>query len=258
MKLPLVRAEDLRLPPRGLLTTLVSLSNRKAPIGVEDIRSLDPSESGARVFLHNAERAGLVIRAGRGEYYPVDLRVALLSSLVTDYYRAIWRMHDVLSREGVAHAFAVLSSASVADYLPSWPIVALAMEDLPRFSKADVFGLMMDTKALPDHASRVTFEWEDGEEAFAVLELERTWSALVLGAIGLPREVAAARRLLEGCDEIDEEMARRLNAYGLSPRRDILEKEPSVVVPPHIDRMRARYAEALRQLEVRGGGAGGR
>ena len=238
--------------------TLVNLSDRKAPIGVEDLRSLDSSESGARVFLHNAERAGLVIRAGRGEYYPVDLRVALLSSLVSDYYRAIWRMHDVLSREGVAHAFAMLSSASFADYLPSRPIVALALEDYPRFSKADVFGLMIDAKTLLDHASSVTFEWEDGAEAFDILELERSWSALVLGAIGLPREVAAARRLLEGMDEIDEEMARRLNAYGLSPRKDILEKKPSVIVPPQIERMRARYAEALRQLEVRGGDADGR
>ena len=258
MKLPLVHPNDLRLPPRGLLTNLLSLSHVEPPIGVSDLEAFDPSESGARVFLHNAERAGLVIRAEQGKYYPVDLRVILLSSLVTGYYRSIWRIHDVLSRAGVTHAFAVLANASLADYLPSRPVVALAEEDFPRFSKLDVFGLMLDAKELSRHASGVHFEWEDGEEAFDVLELDRCWTALVLGAIGLPREIAAARRLLETVDDIDDKMARRLNAYGLSPRKDTLEREMSVLVPPHFDQMRARYAEALRQMEVRGGGADGR
>ena len=53
-------------------------------------------------------------------------------------------------------------------------------------------------------------------------------------------------------------MAMRLNAYGLSPRKDVLDKELSVLVPPHFDQMRARYAEALRQFEIRGGQANGR
>ena len=195
----------------------------------------------------------MLIRGEHGKYYPVDLRVVLLSSLVTEYYRSIWRLHDVLSREGASHGFACLTTASQADYLPSRPIIAVTQEDFPKFSKVDVFGLMMDAEDLSRHASNVTFEWDDGSPAFEVLELDWYWTALVLGAIGLPREIAAARRLLEGKDGIDETMARRLNAYGLSPRKDVLDKELSVLVPPHFEQMRARYAEALRQFEVRGG-----
>lgn len=258
MRLPNVSAEDLRLPPRGLLMTLLNISDLDAPIGVHDISTLDPSESGARVFLHNAEKAGMLIRGQHGKYYPVDLRVVLLSSLVTEYYRSIWRLHDVLSREGVVHGFACLTSASTADYLPNRPIIAVTQEDFTRFSKADVFGLMMDAEDLSSHSSKVTFEWDDGSSAFEVLELDWYWTALVLGAIGLPREIAAARRLLDGKGSIDETMARGLNAYGLSPRKDVLDKELSVLVPPHIDQMRARYAEALRQFEVRGGKGNGR
>ena len=258
MRLPHVRPEDLRLPPKGLLTMLLNISDLEGPIGVNDISTLDPSDSGAMVFLHNAEKAGLLIRGGHGKYYPVDLRVVLLSSLVTDYYRSIWRVHDVLSREGVAHGFACLTSASVADYLPSRPIIAVTQEDFPKFSKADVFGLVLEAQELSSHTSKVTFEWDDGSPAFEVLELDTYWTALVLGAIGLPREIAAARRLLEGKENIDDEMARRLNAYGLSPRKDVLDKELSVLVPPHFDQMRARYAESLRQFEVRGGQAIGR
>lgn len=237
---------------------LLNISDLEGPIGVNDISTLDPSESGARVFLHNAERAGLLIRGEHGKYYPVDLKVILLSSLVTDYYRSIWRVHDVLSREGVAHGFACLTSASVAGYLPNRPIIAVTQEDFSKFSKADVFGLALDAQDLSSHASKVAFEWDDGSPAFEVLELDRYWTALVLGAIGLPREIAAARRLLEGDLAIDDEMARRLNAYGLSPRKDVLEKELSVLVPPHFDQMRARYAESLRQFEVRGGSEHGR
>ena len=253
MRLQHVRPEDLRIPPKGLLTMLLNISDIEGPIGVNDISALDPSESGARVFLHNAEKAGLLIRGEHGKYYPVDLRVVLQSSLVTDYYRSIWRIHDVLSREGVAHGFACLTSASVADYLPSRPIIVVTQKDFPRFSKADVFGLLLDAQELSGHTSKVTFEWDDGSPMFEVLELDWYWTALVLGAIGLPREIAAARRLLEGKDDIDDAMARRLNAYGLSPRKDVLDKELSVIVPHHFDQMRARYAESLRQFEVRGG-----
>ena len=258
MKLQRVRGEDVRIPSKGLLTMLINISDLEGPIGVHDVSTLDPSESGARVFLHNAEKAGLLVRGEHGKYYPVDLRVVLLSSLVTDYYRSIWRVHDVLTQEGIAHAFACLTSASVADYLPNRPIVAVTQEDFSKFSKADFFGLMLISKDLPPPVSKVSFEWDDGSPAFEVLELDWYWTALVLGAIGLPREITAARNLLEGREEIDDTMARRLNAYGLSPRKDVLDKEMSVLVPPHFDQMRARYAEALRQFEVRGGQANGR
>jgi hypothetical protein len=258
MKLPYVRPENLRTPPKGLLTMLMRVSSLEGPIGVNEVGQFDPSDSGPRVFLHYAEKAGLLVHGTHGKYYHVDVRVVLLSSLITEYYRTMWRVHDVLERLGVAHAFACLTSASQADYLPSAPIVAITEADFPSFSKADFFGLVIDPKDLMDHSSIVTFEWDDGTKAFEVQELDHYWTSLLLGAIGLPREVAAARRLLEGMGDLDEDKARRLNAYGLSPRKDVLEKELSVLVPDHIDDMRARYAEALRQLEVRGGGAGGR
>ena len=140
----------------------------------------------------------------------------------------------------------------------SAPIVTVCQEDFPRFSKAGFSGLIIDSKYLNDHSSTLSFEWDDGTKAFEVRELDHFWTSLVLGAIGLPREVAAARRLLGGMDDIDDTRARRLNAYGLSPRKDVLEKEESILVPDHIDDMRARYADALRQLEVREGEVDGR
>jgi hypothetical protein len=258
MKLPYARPENLRTPPRGLLTMLMRVSTVKGPIGVNDVSQFDPSESGPRVFLHYAEKAGLLIRGEQGKYYPVDMRVVLLSSMTTDYFRSLWRVHDVLERSGVPHAFACLTTSAVADYLPSRPIVAVSQEDFPSFSKADFFGLVIDTEELTRHTTEVTFEWEDGTPAFGVRELDRYWTSLLLGAIGLPREIAAARRLLEGMRDIDEDMVRRLNSYGLSPRKDVLEKEEAVLVPSHIDAMRAQYAEALRQIEVRGGEVAGK
>lgn len=258
MKLPYIRAENLRTPPRGLLTMLMRVSSLRGPIGVNEVSRFDSSESGPRVFLHYAEKAGLLIRGEHGKYYPVDMRVVLLSSMTTEYFRSLWRVHEVLEREGVTHAFACLTTSSVADYLPSRPIVAVTQEDFTSFSKADFFGLVIDPEELTSHTTKVTFEWEDGAPAFEVSELDRYWTSLLLGAIGLPREIDAAKRLLAGREDIDDDMARRLNAYGLSPRKDVLEKEEAVLVPSHIDAMRAQYAEVLRQIEVRGGEVAGR
>lgn len=245
------------VPARGLLQTILDIHEVEPPIGIDDIRHLFASESGAKVFLTRAERERLLLRGERGRYYPVSPEVALLSSLLPPYYRTLWRTHDILERCGAFHAFACLTTASMADYAPSKPIVALAIMDFPRFSKGDVFGLMLEVDEMRGIALKVTFEWPDGAHAFEVLELDRVWSALLLGAIGLPREVAAARRLLEGLGGLDKATIHRLNAYGLSPSKGILEKEVSVLVPPHIEKMRARYAEALRQQEVREGGASG-
>ncbi len=75
------------------------------------------------------------------------------------------------------------------------------------------------------------------------------WTALLLGAIGQSREVSAAKEILEGMD-VDEAMARRLNAVGLVTRPDVLEKEFGVQEPKHVIELRRRYAETLRQLNV--------
>lgn len=254
MRLYLVRAEEYRAPARGLVQTLIGIQQLEAPLSLDDICPYFTSRSGAKVFLVRAEAEGLLLRGERNQYYPVSPNVALLSSLLPMYYKSLWRMHDILDGASVAHAFACLTTASVADYLPNSPILAVAEEDLPRFVKADVFGLAIDKEALISRSSTVSFEWPDGSDAFTLRELDAEWTSLILGAIGLPREVAAARRLLETMEEVDDSAARRLNAYGLSPRRDILEKEASVLVPPHFDEMRSRYAEALRQFQVREGG----
>lgn len=254
MRLPRVDPADIRLPPKGLLRTLIEIAHLETPIGVAEVSKVKGPGSGARVFLHSAEGEGLLVRGEHGTYYPVDPKVVLLSCLTTKYYRSLWRLHDVLSRAGATHAFACLTTADEADYLPSTPMVAITQDHFQRFSKADVFGLVMDTRTFHDHTRSITFTWEDGTIALEVLELDPGWTALVLGAIGLPREIAAARRLLERMEGVDDDMARRLNAYGLSPRRDMLDKEPSVLVPDHVEGMRSRYAESLRQSEVRGVG----
>ncbi len=255
MKLPYIPSDRFKVPARGLLQNIIDIQDLDLPIVVSDIRPLFDSNTGAKVFLVRAERERLLLRGERGKYYPVSPQVALLSSLLPQYYRTLWRTHDILERCGAVHAFACLSTASLADYAPSRPIVALSMDDFPRFSKADVFGLMLDIEEMQSITMVTAFEWPEGTHAFEVPELDQVWSALLLGAIGLPREVAAARRLLEGLRNLGEAANRRLNAFGLSPRKDVLEKEVAVNVPAHFEEMRARYAEALRQQEVREGGA---
>ncbi len=242
----------LGIPPKGLFQTFMSIQDEPVPITVAAVSRHTPSMGSAKVFLLRAEKEGLLMRGRWGEYYPVSPRVALLSALVPLYHRRLWRTHDTLSRAGIPHAFACLTTASEADYVPARPITAIIASRLQDLGRSGVFGLMMEEVVLRKHTHAVVFEWPDGEPAFAMDELDTIWTALLLGAIGLPREVAAAKRLLKGRRIRDRASVRRLNAYGLSHDRSEIESEASIVVPEDYLELRAMYAESLRLSEVMG------
>jgi hypothetical protein len=250
MRVPLEPPGEVSLPPKGLFRTYLRLEGSEPPITVAAASRVSPSLSSAKTFLALAEREGLLVRVDWGRYLPVSPRVALASVLVRPYYRRLWRTHDALSRGGVPHAFACLTASTGADYAPARPIVAVPVERLASMRRADAFGIEAGDDALTGPRGLVRFEWPDGGHAFEAPALRWDWTALVLGAIGLPRELAAARSLLEG-RRVGDPLARRLNAFGLSPRKGVLGSEPSVQVPPHVLRSRRQYAESLRVSEAR-------
>jgi len=252
MRLTLAYKDDVRLPSRGTINTLVELYRKTPPITTKGVQQATRSESRAKAFLVQAEREGLMIRGKWGEYYPVPPHVALWSSLLMDYYRDLFRMHGALDRASVPHAFACLTASEMADYVPGRPITVVAEEHFERFVKADVFGLALSPRELRTKTHRIGFTWPDSSYAMNIPALSWDWTSLVLGAIGLRREMTAAKQMIKGRErEIDDLMSRRLNSVGLSPRPDTLDKTPSVLVPVHILRLRQRYAESLRQLDLR-------
>jgi hypothetical protein len=246
-----------RYPGRRFMGALLRFQDSDSPVSVDDAMKSARSRNGARVLLFQMEAEGLLLRAGHGRYYPASPQVALLSGTLPPYYRTLWRAHDALERGGLPHAFACLTTMMHADYSPGRPIIAMSAETLMRLEGSDVFGLMPVGKGLRDLSNRVALEWPDGSKAFDAPALRWDWTALVLGAIGLPREIAAARRLIEG-KEIGARLACRLNAFGLSPWPGLLEKEVSVIAPADVKGMRRRYAETLLLEQVRGAGSDGR
>jgi hypothetical protein len=246
-----------RYPRRSFMGALLRFQGYGAPVSVEDAMRSAPSRNGARVLLFQMEAEGLLLRASHGRYYPVSPQVALLSGTLPPYYRALWRTHDALGRGRVPHAFACLTTMMHADYSPGRPIIAVSAETLMRLEGSDVFGMMPVSNGLRGLSNRVALEWPDGSKAFDAPALRWDWTALVLGAIGLPREIAAARRLIEG-KEVGAGLARRLNAFGLSPVPGLLDREVSVIAPADVQRMRHRYAETLLLEEVRRAGSDGR
>ncbi len=253
MRVSLLPPDDVAMPPKGLFRTFLRLEGSELPITVATATRHTPSVSSAKTFLALAEGEGLLMRVDWGRYLPVSPRVALASVLVRPYYRHLWRTHDALSRGGIPHAFACVTASKGADYVPGRPIVAVPSGRFSSLGRADVFGIAADDDALADPRRAVRFEWPDGAQAFEVLALSWDWTALVLGAIGLPRELAAARSLLKG-RRVGHALARRLNAFGLSMGRPVVGSELSVEVPTHIIEMRRKYAESLRISEAMEGG----
>jgi hypothetical protein len=221
----------------------------RPPLTLQDVAGVTGTENRAKAFLVSAKGSGVVIRGSWDAYYPVPPHVALWSSLLPDYHRDLFRMHAALARARVPHAFACLTASSLADYAPGVPIVAVPTDRLGPLERADVFGVALEGEDLDSRSGTRGFKWPDGTFAMNVPTLPWDWTALILGAIGLPREVSAAREVLEG-RHVDEATARRLNAVGLTVRPDVMGKESAVREPKHIAELRASYAESLRQFSV--------
>ena len=251
MRTSISYGDSITIPSRGSIDTLIRLKKLRPPISVQDVARVTGSENKAKAFLVNAARSGIIIHGSWDAYYPVPPHVAMWSSLLMDYYRDLFRIHGALTRARIPHSFACLTASSLADYVPGVPIVAVPMEHFEDLERADVFGITMNGEDIRSKSGSMGFKWSDGTFIMNVPTLPWDWTTLLLGAIGQSREVSAAKGILMGReDEVDEAMARRLNAVGLVTRPDVLEKEFGVLEPKHVIELRRRYAESLRQLSV--------
>lgn len=241
--------DTIRVPSRGTVETLVSLSRRRPPVSLQDVVAVTGTENAAKAFLTSAKRDGVVIHGSWDAYYPVPPHVAMWSSLLMAYHRDLFRMHGALSRARIPHAFACLTASTLADYVPGMPIVAVPIGHFKDLERADVFGITAKEEDYRSWSDRMGFKWTDGAFIMNVPTLPWDWTALLLGAIGQPREVSAAKEVLEG-REVDEATARRLNSVGLVTRPEVLGKEFAVQEPKGVVELRRRYAESLRQLSV--------
>jgi hypothetical protein len=249
MRTSISYGDSVNIPSRGTMDTLVRLSKLRPPVSLRDVVGVMGSENKAKAFLVNAARSGIIVHGSWDTYYPVAPHVAMWSSLLMDYYRDLFRMHDALMGAGIPHAFACLTASSSADYVPGKPIVAVPEEHFENLERADVYGITLLGKDFKERSGTMGFKWSDGTFIMNVPTLSWDWTALLLGAIGQSREVSAAKEILKGRD-VDREMAQRLNAVGLVTRPDILEKKFGVLEPKHVIELRRRYAESLRQLSV--------
>jgi hypothetical protein len=166
-----------------------------------------------------------------------------------DYYRDLCRIHGALKGARIPHAFACLTASRSSDYVPGIPIVAVPMEYFSGLERADVYGIAATDEEFRSWSDNLGFKWPDGAFIMNVPTLPWDWTALLLGAIGQPREISAAREILADRD-VDEATARRLNSVGLVTRDDVIDKEFNVMEPKHVIELRNRYAETLRQLRV--------
>jgi hypothetical protein len=249
MRITIAYRDSIGLPSRGTVDTLVRLAKLRPPVSLQDVVGVTGTENRAKAFLVNASKSGIIIRGSWDTYYPVPPHAAMWSALLMDYYRDLCRMHGALKRARVPHAFGCLSASMLADYVPGIPIVAVPMDRFDRLERADVYGIAATPEEFGSWSDSIGFKWPDGAFIMNVPTLPWDWTALLLGAIGQPREISAAKGILKD-REVDETMARRLNSVGLVTREDVIEKEFSVMEPKHVVELRSRYAESLRQLRI--------
>ncbi len=249
MRITIAYRDSITMPSRGTVDTLVRLARSKPPVSLRDVVEVTGTENKAKAFLVAASRSGVVIRGSWDAYYPVPPHTAVWSSLLMDYYRDLFRMHGALRMAGIPHAFGCLTASMLADYVPGMPIVAVPEGHFSDLERADVYGISAGEDEFGSWSGRLGFKWHDGTFIMNVPTLPWDWTSLLLGAIGQPREISAAREILDGRD-VGVAMARRLNSVGLVTRDDVFEKELGVLEPKHVRELRRRYAESLRQLNV--------
>ena len=249
MRITISYRDSIDLPSRGTVDTLVRLAKLRPPVSLQDVVGVTGTENKAKAFLVNASKSGIIIRGSWDTYYPVPPHVALWSSLLMDYYRDVCRMDGALRRARIPHAFGCLTASMLADYVPGIPIVAVPMEHFSDLERAGVYGITTKEEEFRSWSDRLGFKWPDGAFIMNVPTLPWDWTALLLGAIGQPREIAAAKEILNG-RHVGKAMARRLNSVGLVTRHDVIGKESGVAEPKHVVKLRGRYAESLRQLSI--------
>lgn len=230
-----------RVPARGVLRGYLTVE-RAGQIPVGEISGKLGGEKRASVFCVSAVRAGLLVRLRRGVYAAPSREVVALGMFFPAYYRRLTAVDSALSRAGLRHAFACLAAFDRgADFVPAEPLPVVRLSEFEESVHAGVFGV----DSFVAKPLRLTTDSKGA--AFKVPSADPWTAARVLAAVGLPRELAAARHLLRG-RRLTRNQAAELNALGLPERPDVLSsREPHVKVPRAVEANKRKYAEMLRR-----------
>ncbi|MFA5861591.1 MAG: hypothetical protein WDA16_07840 [Candidatus Thermoplasmatota archaeon] len=230
-------------PPPKLLQYYLELVGRVGRLDKDvdpaDVEQMTGSGGAARQVGHLWPKHRLAVRLRFGEYALVDPSVAIRAWGVPAYYAELLTLHDVLETRKIPHAFACLTAATNADYVPERPLLVTPHDEERRterldairydFRKADTMYVTLDVL---------------GKE-IKVPALVPREAAVVLAALGTPREISTARTLAEDPD-LPDETARKLNHFGLRLKPSVFRSEnPRIGLPEELKKRRARLAESL-------------
>lgn len=234
--------EEASIPPPRLVQFYLNTYGRLArdeDVSMHELDNVTGSTSSARQVGHNWVKHGLAVRLRFGEYALVDPSIAIRAWGVPRYYADLLRLHDVLHARKIPHAFACLTGARNADYVPEAPLLVT----------------YRDEERVSDHLDSIRFDFRKGGIEtvkldvlgldVAVPALDKEQAALIFAALGTPREVAVARALVSQSD-VSEEMARRLNHFGLRAKPGTFRAEdPRIVLTDELRKRRERLADSM-------------
>lgn len=230
-------------PHKALLQYYLSLLGGAAlsPLDLDTsaLEALAPSPGAARQVAHQWTKHHLAVRLRFGSYAMVDPSVAIRAWGIPSYYAELLVLHDVLAARKIPHAFACLTAATHADYVPERPLLVTHHDEERQTDRLEAIRYDFPRATLEEAKLAVL-----GEE-FAVPILPTAEAAIVFAALGTPRETMAARELAQQAP-LDERVARRLNHFGVRlDARVFRSEDPRVKLPKHLEARRSRLAESL-------------
>lgn len=228
--------ERIAPPTQSVLQRYLSIDPPRK-FSVQDLEEEFGSSSKARQFATKATSSRIAVRIERGEYVAIDPSVSIRAWAIPDYQAHLLVLHAALEHLGINHAFACLPAGEETDLLFDWPWLVTPTQESNKASKVSRFTY--------DYGAIETVEMEALGETFDVPVLSLEETALVLAATGLPREVEAARSLVEGHPP-DESLVPAFNYVGLDLGRDNVDVEnPHIGFPEVIEHRRQSLGEDL-------------
>lgn len=230
-------------PNKALLQYYLSLAGGavSSPLDLDTsaLEALAPSPGAARQVAHQWTKHHLAVRLRFGSYAMVDPSVAIRAWGIPPYYADLLVLHDVLAARKIPHAFACLSAATHADYVPERPLLVTHHDEERRTDRLEAIRYDFPRTSLEDAKLAVL-----GEE-YTLPILAVSEAAIVFAALGTPRETMAARELAQQAP-LEERTARRLNHYGVRLEPRVFRSEdPRIKLPEHLQTRRSRLAESM-------------
>ena len=233
-------------PPRGLLQQYLG-AVATGPDAATELGSVDHgflqdilgSNSAARQAAFHWTKHHLAVRLRQGQYALVRPSVAIRAWSIPAYYADLLTLHDVLHARNVRHAFACLTAAQEADYVPGEPILVLQHDARERLTKIEAVGYDFARDDVR------TVRLEVLGEAYTVPALEPRAAAIVFASFGVPRATRIARDLAR-VQPPDADLAMHLNHFGVRLDKDVFRSlDPHIRLPKAIERKRREYADSL-------------